>query len=292
MNRSFRITMLGLVVCTCVGVVGAEAAGRDGEVRGTFVKLVEKKVGDGWYLGIVVQQFEGKGEAVLLIPRKNRDLNALARKLTKGQKVEAAFVIDSKQMFIRRLEAERPRERAREGGGELAELRELVKKMRARLAQMERQIVELREVNARLRRELAGKDGGRDDGKVGDKDDGNAGNKDDGNKDGGDKDGEGGFPAGLRGFRGMLTGTVKSKLDRGFVLKVEKVGRVWRANKAKRPADAVGKALTMVVRADSRMGRRHLAVIRELKVGDRVLAEAFHIEGNRLTLVEELRKVD
>ena len=30
-----------------------------GEVRGTFVRLVERKVGEAWYLGIVVQQVEG-----------------------------------------------------------------------------------------------------------------------------------------------------------------------------------------------------------------------------------------
>lgn len=270
MNRSFRVLVAAFIVCSFVGVVRAEGDRREGEVRGKFVKLVERKVGQAWNLGVVVEQFEGKGETVLLIPRTNQDLLAAARKLTKGQKVELRFVSEGEQVWVKRLEAARKADSGREvrrAGGEIAELRELVKKMHQRLAQMERQVVELREENARLKRQLAGKEG-------------KATAKDDD-----------GFPAGMRGFRGMLIGTVVKKLDRGFVLKVEKVAREWKASKAPRPADAVGKTLIMVV-GDGRMAQRHLRIANELKVGDRVSAEGFHYEGNRLTLVEELRKVD
>jgi len=267
MNRSFRVLVVALIVCSFVGVVRAEGERREGEVRGTFVKLVERKVGQGWSLGVVVEQFEKKGEAVLLIPRNNRDLLAAARKLTRGQKVELGFVSEGEQMWVKRLEAAKTAESGRRTGGEIAELRELVRKMQQRLAQMERQVVELRQENARLKRKLAGKEGKR-----------------------ADKDDDG-FPAGMRGFRGMLVGTVAKKLDRGFVLKVEKVAREWKASKAPRSADAVGKMLAMVA-GDGRMAERHLKIARELKVGDRVSAEGFHYEGNRLTLVEELRKVD
>jgi len=96
----------------------------------------------------------------------------------------------------------------------------------------------------------------------------------------------------VRGFKGMLVGTVTKMLDRGFVLKVGKVTRVWKHNKAKRPQNAVGKLFTCIVRGEGRMNRRHLEVIRGLKAGDHVSVEAFHLEGNRLTLVEELRKID
>ena len=277
--------MLALVICACAGAVWAEEGARGGEVRGTFVRLVERKVGEGWVLGLVVQQFEGKGEAVVLIPRKNRDLNAMARKLKKGQKVEMAWVLDGGQKWIKRLELGHAGEGGG-GGGDLAELRRLVGTMRQRLAQLERQVVELKEVNARLRRELAGKGGQDRGGEKGNREDGEKGNRE-----GGEKDGDG-FPASMRGFKGMLTGTVVKRIDHGFVLKVEKVLRVWKGNKAKRPQDAVGQLFTCIVRGEGRMNRRHLEIIRVLKVGDHVTAEAFHLEGDRLTLVEELRKVD
>ena len=317
MNGSIRILMVVLVVSACAGVVCAEERRGQGEVHGTFVKLVERQVGEREVVGVVLQQVEGKGEVVVLMSRQQKDLLALARKLTKGQKIEIAYVAEDGQKWVKRLEVERRREGGR---GDLAEFRRLVEKMQVRLKQLEREVVELREANARLRRKLATREGGdREDGRKNDREDGRKNDRNDREKndrndrekndrndrekndrndggkndrDGGEKGGADGFPTSLRGFRGMLTGTVKSKLDRGFVLKVEKVVRVWKANKASRPQDAVGKVLTLVVRADSRMGKRHLEIVGGLKVGDRVSVEAFHIEGNRLTLVEELRKVD
>ena len=53
MKMSLRFLMLLLVIGACGGVVRAEEDGRGGEVRGTFVRLVERKVGEAWYLGIV-----------------------------------------------------------------------------------------------------------------------------------------------------------------------------------------------------------------------------------------------
>ena len=309
MNRSFRVLTVVLAVSACVGVVRAEEQRRQGEVRGTFVKLVERQVGEQEVVGVVVQQLEGAGEVVLLMSRRQKDMLALAKKLTKGQKVEIAYVTEGGQKWIKRLASGRRREG---GPGDLPEFRRLVERMQVRLKQLERQVAELREENARLRRKLGGKEGSNgEDGRKNDRDDGEKNNRNDGeknnrndgeknnrndgeknNRNDGEKGGDDGFPTGLRGFRGTLVGTVKSKLDRGFVLKVEKVVRVWKANKARRPQDAVGKTLTLVVRAESRMSKRHMEIAGGLKVGDRVSVEAFHFEGNRLTIVEELRKVD
>jgi hypothetical protein len=101
-----------------------------------------------------------------------------------------------------------------------------------------------------------------------------------------------GLPEGMIGFRGVLVGRVLRKLDRGFVLKVEKVTKVWENNRAGRPEAAVGKDLIITIRADEEFGGRFLRTLRTLKIGERVLVEAFHFEGNRLTVVEQLQKVE
>ena len=81
-------------------------------------------------------------------------------------------------------------------------------------------------------------------------------------------------------------------MDRGFVLKVERVANVWEANRADRPEAAVGRELMITVRADEEGGNRFLRTLRTMNVGERVLVEAFHFEGNRLTVVEQLQKAD
>ncbi len=59
-----------------------------------------------------------------------------------------------------------------------------------------------------------------------------------------------------------------------------------------RPEAAVGKELIITIRADEELGGRFLCTLRALEIGERVLVEAFHFEGNRLTVVEQLRKFD
>jgi len=100
------------------------------------------------------------------------------------------------------------------------------------------------------------------------------------------------LPEGMIGFRGMLVGRIVRKLDRGFVLKVERVTKVWENNKADKPEAAVGKELIISIPADEEIGRPFLRTLRSLKIGEPVLVEAFHFEGNRLILVEQLRKYD
>ena len=72
MNTSFRFLMVALVVCAFAAYGGAETNRREGEVRGTFVKLIERQIGQREYVGVVVRQFEGAGEVTLLMSRGSK----------------------------------------------------------------------------------------------------------------------------------------------------------------------------------------------------------------------------
>ncbi|MFZ2149245.1 MAG: hypothetical protein WAV28_18695 [Sedimentisphaerales bacterium] len=100
------------------------------------------------------------------------------------------------------------------------------------------------------------------------------------------------LPDGMVGFRGVLIGRILRKLDRGFVLKVERVDKVWEDNRADKPEAAIGKELIITIRADKERGERFLQTLQALEIGEPVLVEAFHFEGNRLTVVEQLQKVE
>ena len=56
-----------------------------------------------------------------------------------------------------------------------------------------------------------------------------------------------GFPEGMRGFRGMFTGTIVSKdVEKGeFIVKAESVDRVWPQNKATNTKSCEGRELTV-----------------------------------------------
>jgi hypothetical protein len=201
----------------------------------------------------------------------------------KGQKVEIAFVTEAGKKWIKRIAAETPaggdrRDEPRREHGQAAELRELVRKLQSRLAQLERQVVELRQENAALRRRL--RQGGASEGEGVKRDRDVALER------------SGAFPEGLRGFRGMMVGTIKSKEPRALSVTVLQAKKIRPQSKAKRPESAVGRVLSIQFRPDSRVGQRHIETYRKLKPGDRILFEAFHVEGDCLTLVEELRKTD
>jgi hypothetical protein len=100
------------------------------------------------------------------------------------------------------------------------------------------------------------------------------------------------LPDSLAGFQGVLSGEVVRKLDRGFVLRLGKVGQVWDGNKAENPRAAVGKTMVVMIRPEEGGGENFMRVLRGLRVGQRVLVEAFHLEGEHLTVVEQLRAVE
>jgi len=250
-------------------LLAAAAAERDTPtVRGKFIRLIERRVGEKEYLGAVLAPLEGKHEVVVLFPRKS-DLAGVVRRLDKGQKVGVRYVVEDGHKWAIRIE---PIGREGEGEGQptLERLAGQVRRLSERVEKLEHQVKQLRAENARLRKAV--------------------GLEAEPEKDRPEK--APGLPEGMHGFRGMLRGTVAAKGDRGFVLKVEKVLKTWKHNKARHPATAVGRKLKLVIGAEGRMAERHMAIFKKLKVGDRVVVEAFHAEGNVLKVIEELRKAE
>jgi len=275
-----RFSLIAVVTAAALvaawGVLLAKSAERaeraEGAVRGKFIRLIERQVGEKEYLGAVLAPLEGRDEVVVLFPRRS-DMAAVVRRLHKGQQVGVKYVVKIGHKWATRIEPirmEKDRDRREgEGGDKLERLTRQVHQLNERVEKLEQQVRQLRVENARLRKAVGLKDqGARQHYRAA------------------------GLQEGLDGFRGMLRGTVAAKGDRSFVLKVEKVLRVWKQNKARHPGAAVGQKLKLVIGAEGRMAERHMAIFKKLKVGDRVVVEAFHTEGNVLKVVEELRKAD
>jgi len=100
------------------------------------------------------------------------------------------------------------------------------------------------------------------------------------------------LPDSLAGFQGVLTGKVLRKMDRGFVLKLERVTQVWEKNKADNPQAALGQHLIILIRSEQGQGAQFLRTLRALRVGQDVLVEAFHLGGEHLTVVEQLQALE
>jgi len=102
------------------------------------------------------------------------------------------------------------------------------------------------------------------------------------------------LPEGVQGFSGMLRGTVVAVAEdgRGFQLKVEKIVKLWKGNKAEDPEAAVGKTLEINPRwTKGEQGRwhpveRHVKFIRSLKVDENIDIEAVNDERQRLHVLE------
>lgn len=96
-------------------------------------------------------------------------------------------------------------------------------------------------------------------------------------------------PPELYGLSGRVIGRLVSKdVERGeLALKIAKVDRVWRGNKAKNPHSAEGRTLKI----DGVFGK-FLDVLLTLQEGDGVQIEVKHVRGDGLTFLgEELKKV-
>ena len=109
MKKKFRILMLGLLLASVFsGVLLAERRPGQGEVRGSFVQLAEREVGEREYLAIVIKPVESDDHVTVLVPRKEDFLHA-ARTLQKGDKVEIGYVVEDEQRWLKRIEVERVR---------------------------------------------------------------------------------------------------------------------------------------------------------------------------------------
>jgi hypothetical protein len=108
------------------------------------------------------------------------------------------------------------------------------------------------------------------------------------------KEGALGVPDSLRGFKGMLVATIVKKGTDEFIIKVEKIDRTWKGNKAENPQGAVGKQAACELWKKGRLYEKQRQTLANLKAGDRVVVEPFHLESNHdhLTVVEELRKAN
>ena len=94
-------------------------------------------------------------------------------------------------------------------------------------------------------------------------------------------------PAGLSGFRGILIGKLVGKdIENGtLVFQMEKVKRVWKANKAPAPEKSKGKQ----IRVEGISGK-FLDTLLVLEIGTRIEVEAFHVRGKSLKFPGEWLK--
>jgi hypothetical protein len=102
------------------------------------------------------------------------------------------------------------------------------------------------------------------------------------------------LPDGLKGFSGQLQGVVAGVQEDGlgFQLKVDKVTKVWKNNKAKEPEAAVGKTLLINaqwVKGENgkwRPNENHVKFIKSLKADENLTIEVRNAEGQRLHILE------
>ena len=126
-----RLILAMLFVFAFGGVLVAKERDRRGELRGVFLKLTERHVGERGYLGIVVRPFEQDEHYVVLVPRENEDLAHAARMMREGDRLEISYVSEHDQMWINRIEVERrrvERERKPEESREMEIRRERIRR--------------------------------------------------------------------------------------------------------------------------------------------------------------------
>lgn len=246
------------------------------------------------------------------------------RSNTQGFRSDVDRFLEADREEARRREASRPERRegeAREGlAGRIERLVMQFRELAGQVARMEREIRELRAENERLRRML-GERGEREprremEGPMERREHGEreterlrrerGGNEvlGEGQRDildvirergggrGRDREPLPRLPDSLAGFKGILRGQIVRKMDRGFVLSLTNVNRVWEENKAENPRAAVGKTMVVMIRPEAGGGEQFMRTLRALRVGQNVSVEAFHLEGEHLTVVEQLIPMD
>ncbi|MHC4728048.1 MAG: hypothetical protein ACYS17_12565 [Planctomycetota bacterium] len=108
MKKVSRILVLGMLAFLMFGgLLLAEERDRDGSVGGTFVRLVEREVGERGYMGIVIKPHDRDDHVIVLVPRKREELLQAARRLREGQRVGVSFVNEAGHKWIKGMEAER-----------------------------------------------------------------------------------------------------------------------------------------------------------------------------------------
>jgi hypothetical protein len=96
MKKVSKILVLGMLTMMMFGgLLSAEERDRNGSVGGTFVRLVEREVGERGYMGIVIKPHERDDHVTVLVPRQREELFQAARRLRAGQKVGVSFVTEA-----------------------------------------------------------------------------------------------------------------------------------------------------------------------------------------------------
>lgn len=115
LKQTKTISLAAAVAAISLGaILFAQEDARLAEVRGVFVKLIERQVGEKEYVGIVVRPLESDDEVTILTPREPENLIDMARKLKEGQKVEIRYAPNDGQNWLRNLGAEWQREDGQE----------------------------------------------------------------------------------------------------------------------------------------------------------------------------------
>ncbi len=114
-----------LVVLAFGGILAAQERDRNGQVRGVFVRLAERQVGERGYMGIVVKPFDRDDHVTVLVPREYEELARSARTMQEGDRLEISYVSEHGEMWIKGIETERRREEGEKGpeGGKRVEIR-------------------------------------------------------------------------------------------------------------------------------------------------------------------------
>ena len=159
MKRINRMLVLAVLACLMFGgMLRAEDGDRSGALRGTFVQLVEREVGEQGYLGIVIKPFERDDHVTVLIPRRPEELGQAARRLQKGQRVSVSFVTEAGQKWVKGMEAERREvvEEGPEGRRRVSVRREVLRSEDARERREIKRPAHLEQIKGQLKEIVAG----------------------------------------------------------------------------------------------------------------------------------------
>ncbi|MFH1881094.1 MAG: hypothetical protein ABIL62_00085 [Planctomycetota bacterium] len=159
MKKVCRMLVLGVLAGLLLGgMLLAEDRDRDGSVGGTFVRLVEREVGERGYMGIVIKPFERDDHVTVLVPRQREELWQAARRLQEGQKVGVSFVTEAGHKFIKGMEAERREvvEEGPEGRRRVNVRREVVRREGVRERREARRPAHLEQMEGQLKEVVAG----------------------------------------------------------------------------------------------------------------------------------------
>ncbi len=159
MKKVCRILVLGVLAGLLLGgMLLAEDRDRDGSVGGTFVRLVERAVGERGYMGIVIKPHDRDDHVTVLVPRQREELWQAARRLQEGQKVGVSFVTEAGHKFIKGLEAERREvvEEGPEGRRRVNVRREVIRREGVRERREARRPAHLEQMEGQLKEVVAG----------------------------------------------------------------------------------------------------------------------------------------